>query len=130
MFSTDIRVGDCIVRLERRVIERADESVHVTPRAMSVLACLASAGGATVSRAALFEQVWRGAEVSDDALTKCIGELRRAFGDSARESRIIETIPKLGFRLVPPVESLAPGAPTEDQVLDPGVSVTPPDAEP
>jgi TolB-like protein/DNA-binding winged helix-turn-helix (wHTH) protein len=104
--STGIRVGDCVVRPQRRLIERGDDSVHVTPRAMSVLECLVAAGGAPVSRNDLFEQVWRGAEVSDDALTKCIGELRRAFCDSAREPRVIETIPKLGFRLIPPVEPL------------------------
>ena len=106
IISTDIRVGDCVVRPQRRLIERGDASVQVTPRAMSVLECLMAAAGAPVSRNDLFEQVWRGAEVSDDALTKCIGELRRAFGDSAREPRVIETIPKLGFRLIPPVEPL------------------------
>lgn len=104
--SSDIRVGDCIVRPQRRLIERGDESIHVTPRAMSVLENLVATRDAPVSRNDLFDQVWRGAEVSDDALTKCIGELRRAFGDSARESRVIETIPKLGFRLIPPVEPL------------------------
>ena len=105
--SNDIRVGDCIVRPQRRLIDRGDESIHITPRAMSVFECLAAAHGTPVSRNELFEKVWRGAEVSDDALTKCIGELRRAFGDSARESRVIETIPKLGFRLIPPVETLS-----------------------
>ena len=104
--TADIRLGDWIVRPRRRLIERGDQSVHVTPRAMSVLECLMAARGAAVSRNELFDQVWHGAEVSDDALTKCIGELRRAFGDSARESRVIETIPKLGFRLVPPIELL------------------------
>ena len=106
--GTDIRVGGCIVRPQRRLIERSDESVHITPRAMSVLENLVAAQGAPVSRSELFDRVWRGAEVSDDALTKCIGELRRAFGDSARESRVIETIPKLGMRLIPPVEPLEP----------------------
>lgn len=104
--STDFRVGECTIRPRRRLIERGEDSVHITPRAMSVLELLVAADGAPVSRNDLFEQVWRGAEVSDDALAKSIGELRRAFGDSARESRVIETIPKLGFRLVPPVEPL------------------------
>ena len=41
-------------------------------------------------------------------------ELRKAFHDTARESRVIETIPKLGFRLVLPVESLAKEPPEPD----------------
>ena len=90
--SNDIRVGDCIVRPQRRLIDRGDESIHITPRAMSVFECLAAARGTPVSRNELFEKVWRGAEVSDDALTKCIGELRRAFGDSALEFELLAWI--------------------------------------
>ena len=54
-----------------------------------------------------FEAVWPDVIVTDAALTQCIAELRKAFGDSATESRIIKTIPKAGFCLVPPVETLA-----------------------
>ena len=37
-------------------------------------------------------------------LKRCISELRRVFEDDAREPRIIETIPKRGYRLIAPVE--------------------------
>ena len=104
--SADFRLGNSIVRPQRRLVERDGESVHVKPKSMSVLECLVAAAGAPVSRNELFEKVWPRGEVSDDTLTQCIVELRRAFGDSARESRIIETIPRLGFRLVPEVEPL------------------------
>lgn len=79
---------------------------------MAVFECLASANGASVSRNDLFDTVWPRAEVSDDTLTKCIVELRKAFGDSAKNSHVIETIPKMGFRLIPAVEPLEE-APTE-----------------
>ena len=104
--SADFRLGEWVVRPQRRVIERGDDSVHVKPKPMSVLQCLAAAEGAPVSRNELFDNVWPGAEVSDETLTKCIVELRKAFGDTARDSRVIETIPKLGFRLVLPVEPI------------------------
>jgi TolB-like protein len=70
---------------------------------MSVLLCLAAADGAPVSRNELFDTVWPGGEVSDDTLTKCVVELRKAFGETAKDSRVIETIPKMGFRLSLPV---------------------------
>lgn len=105
--TADFRLGACIVRPQRRIIERGGESIHVKPKAMAVFECLLAAGGEPVSRTELFDKVWPGGEVTDDTLTKCIVELRRAFGDSARESRVIETIPKLGFRLVPAPEPLA-----------------------
>jgi TolB-like protein/DNA-binding winged helix-turn-helix (wHTH) protein len=104
--SVDFRLGDAIVRPQRRLIERGDTSVTVKPKPMAVLQCLVAADGATVSRNELFDTVWPGGEVSDDTLTKCIVELRKAFGDTARDSRVIETIPKLGFRLATPVEPL------------------------
>lgn len=104
--SADFRLGEYIVRPRRHIIERKGESVHIKPKSMSVLECLLAARGDPVSRNELFDAVWPRGEVSDDTLTKCVVELRKAFGDTARESRIIETIPKLGFRLVPPVEPM------------------------
>jgi TolB-like protein/DNA-binding winged helix-turn-helix (wHTH) protein/Tfp pilus assembly protein PilF len=109
--NTDLRMGEWIIRPRRRVIERNNKTVHLKPKSMAVFEALVAAGGTPVSRSDLIETVWRGAEVSDDALTQCIVELRKAFGDDARESRVIETIPRLGFRLIPPTESL-----TEDRV--------------
>jgi TolB-like protein/Flp pilus assembly protein TadD len=74
---------------------------------MAVLQCLARASGEVVSRKELFDTVWPGAEVTDDALAQRIVELRKAFGDSAQHAQFIETVPKIGFRLIPPVTPLA-----------------------
>jgi hypothetical protein len=38
--------------------------------------------------------------VSDDTLTRTLGELRQALGDDARTSRIIETVHRRGFRFI------------------------------
>jgi len=73
---------------------------------MAVLLRLAAAGGEVVTREELFEAVWPGVIVTDDALTQCVVELRKAFGDSPRDPQIIKTIPKVGFCLVPPVTEL------------------------
>ena len=102
----DFRLGDWIVRPQRRLIEREGESVHVKPKSMFVFECLVAAGGEPVSRNELFEKVWPGGEVSDDTLSQCIVELRKAFGDNPRQARVIETIPKLGFRLLLTAEPL------------------------
>ncbi len=105
--SADYRLGDCVVRPARRLVERNGSRFKLSPRSAAVLEALRAAGSEPVSRSELFEQVWQGAEVSDDALTRCVVELRKAFGDTARDSQVIETIPKLGFRLVPPAQPLA-----------------------
>jgi len=104
--DADFRLGDWIVRPLRRVVELGEESNHIKPKSMAVLECLVAANGASVSRNDLFDAVWPGGVVSDDTLNRCIFELRKAFGDSARASRVIETIPKMGFRLLLSVHPL------------------------
>jgi TolB-like protein/DNA-binding winged helix-turn-helix (wHTH) protein len=105
--GTGYLLGEWIVRPHRNRIERGRESVHLAPKAMAVLDCLASASNSVVTRQEIFNSVWPGAVVSDEALTQRIAELRKAFGDSAKQSKIIETIPKIGFRLIPPVRPLS-----------------------
>lgn len=105
---TDFRLGDWIVRPRRGYIERGDETVHIHPKPMAVLECLAvgGGGGEVVKRDEIFNTVWPGVIVSDDALAQCVVELRKAFGDSAHDAQIIKTIPKVGFCLIPPVTTL------------------------
>jgi len=108
--STDYRVGEWVVRPQHGSIERGAEVVRIKPKSMAVLVCLAGAGNAVLTRDELFEGVWPGQVVSDATLTQCIVELRRAFGDSAQEAQVIRTIPKVGFCLIPEVETLPAGA--------------------
>ena len=101
--QNDYRLGEWLVRPQRGSIERGDEVIHLKPKVMAVLDYLAAAGGKVVSRDDLFEKVWPGQVGSDAALTQCVVELRQAFRDSARHPQVIETIPKIGFRLIPAV---------------------------
>ena len=104
--ETEFQLDDWTVRPERSTIERDDKEIHIKPKSMAVLGCLADAGGSVVARETLFNTVWPGVVVTDDALTQCIVELRKAFGDTAHDARYIETIPKKGFRLLPEVRPL------------------------
>lgn len=99
----DFLLGPYTVRPSRACIERDGRVVHVKPKSMAVLVRLAAANGDVVSRNELFDSVWPNCDVSDDVLTHSIVELRKALGDSARDPRFIETIPKSGFRLLAPV---------------------------
>ncbi len=81
---------------------------RVTPRAMAVLVRLAEARGEVVGKLDLLDSVWPGAEVTEGALSQTIAELRRAFGDDATNPQVIETIRRVGFRLIPAVKPIAP----------------------
>jgi TolB-like protein/DNA-binding winged helix-turn-helix (wHTH) protein len=114
--TDDFRLAGWIIRPQRDCIERDGEIVHVKPKAMAVLGYLVDAAGEVVTRDELFKAVWPNGEVSDDALTQCIVALRKAFRDSARKPGIIETIPKVGFRIIPPAERLVIGSIKQDTV--------------
>ncbi|HVS15700.1 MAG TPA: tetratricopeptide repeat protein [Thermoanaerobaculia bacterium] len=92
-------------RVEPRAnrIESSAGSQRLEPKAMEVLCLLASRRGQVVSREELLELVWQGAFVSDGVLNRAVHLVRRALGDPARGGRYLETIPRRGLRLLPPV---------------------------
>jgi TolB-like protein/DNA-binding winged helix-turn-helix (wHTH) protein len=102
----DFRVGPWLVAPSLNSISCKGTSVHLEPKVMEVLVCLAQHAGETLPKETLFHTVWPDTFVTDDVLKHAISELRRVFEDDAREPRIIETIPKRGYRLVAPVEPL------------------------
>ena len=89
---------------------RSGRTVRVEPKAMDVLMLLAAKPGGVVSREELFEAVWPGVVVGDEALTQSIIKLRRALGDDSRAPTYIETIAKRGYRLIAPVRHGNPPA--------------------
>lgn len=100
---SDFYVFDWLVQPERSRLIGPDGEVHLAPRTMDVLLCLAERVGEVVSRETFGERVWAPTIVTDDTLTRCIFELRRALGDSRASPRYIETVPKRGYRLMVPV---------------------------
>ena len=105
---TDFKLGEYVVRPREGRIEHDGEVVRVKPKSMAVLECLADADGKVVSRNVLMDMVWPSMVVTDDVLTQSVVELRKAFGDSARDAQVIETIPKVGFKLIPAVTPFSP----------------------
>lgn len=91
-------------------LRRESETYHIEPKVMDVLVFLAERPGEVAEREAIIEAVWGGRIVSDDPLSKCITELRKVLGDSAREPHYIGTVPKRGYRLLQTVEPISNNA--------------------
>ena len=70
---------------------------------MDLLVYLAKRSGEVVPKEEILKAVWAGAAVSDDALTRCVAEIRHAVHDTAHQPVFLETIPKRGYRILPPV---------------------------
>jgi DNA-binding winged helix-turn-helix (wHTH) protein len=65
---------------------------------MKVLEALIARAGDVVSRNDLFKAVWKNQVVSDDALTRCIADIRCELKALSGRDDWIETLPKRGYR--------------------------------
>ena len=92
-------------RANRKLSDRSGSPVPLRYRSMSVLLVLAETPGENVDRQTIVDAVWPDTHVSEDSLAQCIADIRRALGDTERN--IVETVPRLGYRLVPaPVQAV------------------------
>lgn len=108
--AVSLRVGACRVEPDlNRIAGPAGEAL-VEPKAMAVLVYLARRPGKVVSADELIDAIWSGRPMGDNPVYKCIVQLRRAFGDDPRTPAYIATVPKKGYRLIAPVERIAPEA--------------------
>src|SRR5580765_1541001 len=91
------KLGAGEVRPATREVIWRDQREALEPRIMQVLVALFRADGEVVSRDDLIRDCWNGRIVGDDAINRCIVQLRRlaervdGFG--------VETIPRVGYRL-------------------------------
>lgn len=85
-----------------RCLRAGDHPIELRPRSFDVLACLVERAGRLVSKDELIEAVWPNVVVTDESLTRCICDVRRALGDSEQE--IIKTLPRRGYLLAERVE--------------------------
>ncbi len=100
MMEKSFRIEDWLVEVRLGRLSRGRQAVHLEPQVMKVLAFLASKPHEVVTKDELLDGLWNGSIGSDAALARCISRIRVAFGDNAKAQRIIETIPKIGYRLV------------------------------
>lgn len=99
------RIGQWLIEPQLNSISGSGRSVHLEPKVMEVLLCLADRPGKVVSKQDLISSVWSDAFVTDDVLTRAISELRRVLEDDPKQPQFIETIPKRGYRLIHQVKT-------------------------
>ena len=98
-----LRVGEHVIDVGALRVVTRPELPRLTSKAVAVLIELVRHVGTTVTRDQLLDRVWTGRFPTPDVLTQAIKELRRAFADDSKPPQYIETIPKVGYRLIAPV---------------------------
>ncbi len=79
---------------------RGNEPIPLRPKTWAVLQHLAERPGMLVTKSDLLDAVWPDLAVTESVLSKSIGELRVALGDSFKAPRLIETVQRRGFRFI------------------------------
>jgi DNA-binding winged helix-turn-helix (wHTH) protein len=74
-------------------IARNGNEKKLEPRSMELLLYLIDHPNQVVTREEIEENVWQGRVVGYDALSASIAKIRKAFEDSSKQPRVIETIP-------------------------------------
>src|SRR5581483_4525102 len=105
------RFGEHTLEPAERRLLRAGVAIPLKPRAFDTLVYLVERAGHLVTKDELLAQVWKGSFVEESTLAKNVWLIRRALGEEDADP-VIETVPRLGYRFVAKVESLASTPPT------------------
>ncbi len=104
-----IRFGAYEADLRSGELRRGGLKLRLQPQPFRILATLLQNPGEVVTREQLLAELWpEGTHVEFDlSLNAAVKKLRRSLGDSAQHPRFIETLPRIGYRFVFPVERIA-----------------------
>ena len=83
-----------------RTLTHGGEAIHLQPQTFDALLYLVERQGRLVTRRELLETLWPDVVVTENALSRCIKEVRKALGGK----EFIETLPRVGYRFVPQVD--------------------------
>ena len=94
------RIGDAEFRPATREVVLNGDAAIIDPRVMQLLVALHRAEGGVVSKDDLTSLVWEGRIVGEDAINRVVSRLRAVAGKEAGGQFRVETITKVGYRLV------------------------------
>ena len=108
-----VRVGPLTIEPAMRRVARDDgQEAILEPRVMQTLVALVRANGQILTRDDLMAQCWSGMVVGEDALNRVMARLRRLSEGPAAGVFKVETITKVGYRLVAETTAAPVAAPS------------------
>ena len=98
------RFAGCTLDTVRGCVLVGDRLVPLRAQSFRLLGHLVENAGRLVSKDEIIAAIWPNTFVSDDLLTRCVSDIRRALGD--QERRIINTVSRRGYILDVPVSTV------------------------
>jgi len=112
--SQVFRFGIFQVNLAARELRKHGVRIRLPGQPFCILSILLEKPGEIIAREELRQRLWSSDTFVDfeHSLNSAIKKLRAALGDSPENSRYIETIPRLGYRFIAPVEEISEAKPS------------------
>jgi len=109
MPSRVLRFGVFQINLAARELRKHGVRVRLPGQPFCILSILLEKPGDVVTREEMRQRLWSSDTFVDfeHSLNTAIKKLRAALGDSSENSRYIETVPRLGYRFIAPVEEIS-----------------------
>jgi TolB-like protein/DNA-binding winged helix-turn-helix (wHTH) protein/Flp pilus assembly protein TadD len=99
--------AEFVLDLDRGTLLKNEADVPLRPKCFEVLQYLVEHHGVLLSKQEILAAVWTGVIVTEDSLTHCLIEVRRALGDETKE--MVRTVPRRGYLFDVPVTVHKPG---------------------
>jgi TolB-like protein len=100
-----LRFGVFELDAESGELRKDGALVRLPPQPLRLLTLLARHAGEVVARGEIRGQLWGAGTFVDyeQGVNHCIRQIRGALGDEAAQPRYIQTLPRRGYRFLPPV---------------------------
>ena len=96
-------------RQRHRLLD-GETSIHLKPKEWDLLCCLVEHRDRVLTKQELLDLIWPRQMVTEANLSQAVYAVRKALGESARQPRWIETVPRKGYRFVAPEIDTNPSA--------------------
>jgi DNA-binding winged helix-turn-helix (wHTH) protein len=100
-----LRFGSFIMDIEDRLLLQNGTPISLFPRAFDLLVVLVTNSGRLLGKGELLKQVWKDVNIEEARISYNIMLLRKALGDGVKP-KYIETVPKMGYRFIAPVQQM------------------------
>jgi TolB-like protein/Tfp pilus assembly protein PilF len=93
--KTSFEFAGHVLNLRQGSLRKGGVDVALRPKSLSLLVYLVQNSGRVLGRDEIVAAIWPDVEVSDDSLTQCMKDIRKALGPEA--GGLIRTVPRRGY---------------------------------
>ncbi len=118
---SNFRIGTYEVDLRTGELCGKGRTTLLQDKPLQLLCLLVEQPNRMLTREQIIERLWGSSRYHDcaDSLNQCVRKLRQALQDHPSDSQILQTIPRRGYRLIAPVQSLSPSAAASGTAVEP-----------